>query len=146
MQQGLFAKYAIICHSKTLLLGFYEKHCRRNGETKKCKNSVLFILKEKTKLKKKTTEGINKMETQTAFLSHREREERTSKNKHGYVHPVFRCGCEDYGSFLLKCFTDGKFPEGQWERSERPSSLLHTIFRLILNSILANFVKFKLQL
>lgn len=59
---------------------------------------------------------------------------------------MFRCGCEDYGSSLLKRFADGKFPEGQWERSECPSSLLYTIFRLILNRILANFVKFKLQL
>lgn len=143
MQQGLFAKYAIICHSKTLLLRLYEKHCRRDCETKTCKNSALFILKVKKQNSKKT-ERIRKMKSETAFLGHGEREERTSKNS--YVHTMFRCDCEDYGSFLLKCFTDGKFPEGQWERPERPSSLLHTIFRLILNSILANFVKFKLQL
>lgn len=67
------------------------------------------------------------------------------QNKYRYVHTLFRCGCENY-EVLLKCFADGKFPEGQWEKSERPSSLLYTIFRLILNRILANFVKFKLQL
>lgn len=46
--------------------------------------------------------------------------------------------------FSLKCVADGKFPAGHWEKSECPLSLLNTIFSLILNRILANFVKFRL--
>lgn len=77
------------------------------------------------------------------FLGHRKREARDNKiNINFYTH---RSGVVvKYMELLLKCFADGKFPADQWVKSECLSSLLYAIFRLILNHILANFVKFRL--
>lgn len=92
---------------------------------------------------KKKNRKIKRMKSWIVFLGHGKREAKDSKiNINMYTH--HSDVVVKYMEFLLKCFADGKFPAGQWEKPECPSSLLYTIFRLILNRILANFVKFRL--
>lgn len=97
MQQGLFAKYAIICHSKTLLLRLYEKHCRRDCETKTCKNSALFILKVKKQNSKKLRE-LEKWNQRLHFLA-------VGKEKRGLAKIVTYTQCLDVTVKIMGVFS-----------------------------------------